>query len=120
MCSSRIGWKNQRSGEGGRCGVGHRVSFFREVGNRAFCGSVTLDVCNEWVSVTVLLLEVHIADLHEALDLVTSVNEGSTCSGQGPGLVAQLESLLRGEHRSVSPGYSTTQSGSWTISKVLS
>ena len=83
---------------------------------------MTLDVCNEWVSVTVLLLEVHIANLHEALDLVTSVNvprdgdrvvgdfvlecelgfqtedEASTCSGQGFGLVAQLESLLREEY----------------------
>ena len=32
-----------------------------------------LNVCDDWVSATVLLLEVHVADLDEPLDLVSKV-----------------------------------------------
>ena len=45
-----------------------------EVGNRALCGSVTPVVCDDRVSVAVFLLEIHMTDLHEVLDLATSVD----------------------------------------------
>ena len=107
--------------ESGSGGVSHGISIVEKVGDGALCSSMALNIRDNRVSVTVLLLKVHITNLDEAIDLVTNVDvsgnsyrvigdftlesnlglqtedEGSA-RFQGFGLVAQLEPLLREEN----------------------
>ena len=50
-------------GECGSGGVGHGVSIVGEIDDSALGSSIVLNVCGDWLSATVLLLKVHVADL---------------------------------------------------------
>ena len=63
--------------EGGReCGsggVGHGVSIVGEIDDSVLSSSMELNVCDDCVSVTVLLLKVHVADFDEPFNLVANL-----------------------------------------------
>ena len=118
--------EGSRECSGGR--VGHGISIVWKVGDGALGGSMALNVCDDWVSVTVLLLKVDIANLDEPLDLITNVyiprngdrvigslvlecdlglqteNERGACC-KGFRLIAQFEPLLREENANGSIGW---------------
>jgi hypothetical protein len=77
-------------GEGGReCGgggVGHGVSIVGKVGDGTLGASMALNVCDDWVSVTIILLKVHITNLDEPLDLITDVD----ISGNGDRVIGNF------------------------------
>ena len=59
--------------ECGGGGVGQGGSIVWKIGDSALGSSMALNVCDDWVSVTVLLLKVHVAEFDESFDLVTNV-----------------------------------------------
>ena len=54
--------------EGG--GVGRGVSIVGKIGDSTLGSSMAPNVCDDWVSVIVLLSKAHVADLDESFDLV--------------------------------------------------
>ena len=73
----------------GSCRVGHGIPIVGKVSN----GPMALNVCGGWVSATVLLLKIDIANLDGLLDLIANVD----ISGNGDRVIGHfaLECNLR-------------------------
>lgn len=53
---------------------GNRSGGVGKMNDSTLCDSMALNACDNWVSVEILLLKIHIADFGKSLDLVTNAD----------------------------------------------